>query len=134
MTKCCSRFLQRGLHDPGIAGGPVAAVPRDQPQVRAVALEAPALAVRFDLVDPVGAGQHRLAAASMQNSNAPAAARHWFYLCFLPVGLAIPAGLEPATRGVENFWTLNLINGLAPPYCYGVGEKSKQQSQQTKCP
>jgi hypothetical protein len=48
--------LQRRLDDPRIASGPVVAASRDEAREVAVALDAQAVAVMFDLVQPVGAG------------------------------------------------------------------------------
>ena len=44
--------LQRGFDDPGIALGPVVAVAGEQPDPVAVALQAQAIAVIFDFVQP----------------------------------------------------------------------------------
>ena len=47
--------FQRGLDDPGIAFGPVVSAARDQPHAIAVALDAQAVAVIFDLVESIRA-------------------------------------------------------------------------------
>jgi hypothetical protein len=52
-------ILQRSLDDPGKALGPVVAVADEQLNGLAIALDAEAVAVIFDFVDPVGAGSDR---------------------------------------------------------------------------
>src|SRR6476659_5304234 len=47
--------FQGGLDDPGISLGPIVSAARDQPHTIAVALDAQAIAVVFDLVKPVRA-------------------------------------------------------------------------------
>jgi hypothetical protein len=45
--------FQSGFHDPRIAAGPVVAAARDQAHTLAITLKAQAIAVVFDLVQPV---------------------------------------------------------------------------------
>lgn len=52
--------LQRRLDDPGEALRPVMAGPGDQPHGFALALDAQAVAVIFDFVNPVGTSRHGL--------------------------------------------------------------------------
>jgi len=60
--------LERGFHDPGISPGPVISVARDQPHGIAIALEAQAIAVVLDLVEPIGAvGDLRSASGDAKN-------------------------------------------------------------------
>src|SRR6185437_1787535 len=52
--------LQGALDDPRVTVGPIVTAARDQPHAIAVALQAEAVTVVFDLVNPVGAGGHDL--------------------------------------------------------------------------
>nr|WP_312016792.1 hypothetical protein [Bradyrhizobium japonicum] len=60
MTELLLTVLQRRLDDPGEAVRPVVAVLGEQPNVALFALDAQAVAVILDFVDPVGAGRHHL--------------------------------------------------------------------------
>ena len=53
--------LQRGLDNPGISLGPVVAATGDQPNTIGIALEAEAVAVILDLVEPLWCGRDMLA-------------------------------------------------------------------------
>jgi len=67
--------LQRGLHDPGIAPGPVVAAASDQPYLIAIALQTDAEAVVFDLMKPILAGWDGFAEARQAKLEFAHAAR-----------------------------------------------------------
>jgi hypothetical protein len=69
--------LAGGLHDPGIAAGPVMAVASEQTHAITVPLDAEAVAVLFHFVEPFGAGRHGLAGrgeAELKTGHGPKSA------------------------------------------------------------
>jgi len=62
--------LQGAFDDPGKAAGPVIAALSNQPDAIAVTLDAKAVAVVFDLVEPVVAGGNGLAEVAGRTRNA----------------------------------------------------------------
>ena len=61
--------LQRGLDDPGEALGPIISALGDQPHALAIPLQAQAIPVHLQLMEPLGPRGDDLARVGMQNSN-----------------------------------------------------------------
>jgi hypothetical protein len=64
-------IFQRRLDDPGIALRPVVAAARDQPHTFAISLDAKAVAIIFDLVDPLGRSGTLMPRVGRQKSKVP---------------------------------------------------------------
>ena len=60
-TNCFSPDLTRGFDDPGICAGPVAAIAGNQAHAIAIALDAQAIAVILDFVQPILDGKRERA-------------------------------------------------------------------------
>ena len=60
MANCCSRFFGAASTIQGVSLGPVVPVAGEETHGLALALDAQAIAVIFDFVDPVRPGRHHL--------------------------------------------------------------------------